>query len=168
MLLDFDEPPTAEFSPCRTWRYLLRRRWAAAPAIGFILLNPSTADETQDDPTIRRCIGYAKAWGFGGLILGNIFAYRSTDPRALRSAADPIGPGNDTWLHQICDEAHERRVVCGWGNHGAFMNRGREVIELMHGWRARPEALVLTNAGQPNHPLYLSASRTPVPLEEIL
>ena len=160
---DFDEPPAAEFSPCRTWRYVLRRRWAAGPTIGFVLLNPSTADETQDDPTIRRCIGFARSWGFAGIVLGNIFAFRATDPKVMREAKDPVGPDNDDALRRICVEA---RVICGWGNHGAFQGRGRCVLELMDDWGARAEALAMTGAGQPNHPLYLSASRAPFPIEQ--
>jgi len=77
----------ARFSPCSTWRYSLTRKWNALPLLGFIGLNPSTADETEDDPTIRRCIGFARDWGFGGIVMLNLFAYRSTDPRQLRELA---------------------------------------------------------------------------------
>ena len=160
-----EELPTAEFSPCRTWRYVLRRQWAAGPKIGFILLNPSTADETLDDPTIRRCIGFAKAWGYGGLVLGNLFGLRSTDPRVLRSVADPVGPGNDDALVEIAREANGRRVICGWGNHGASWGRSIEARRLLAANGARLEALALTGAGEPGHPLYLRADLKPFPLE---
>ena len=155
---------TAEFSPCRTWRYILRRRWSSGPVIGFILLNPSTADETLNDPTIRRCIGFAKAFGYGSLVLGNLFALRSTDPMALRSHDNPIGPGNNEAMLSIVDEAESGRVICGWGNHGNFMRRGLEVRQLLGQWRARPEALSLTRADEPGHPLYLRADARPFPL----
>ncbi|TIX02022.1 MAG: DUF1643 domain-containing protein [Mesorhizobium sp.] len=151
------EPAT--FSPCRTWRYRLERRWAPGPKAAFILLNPSTADETKDDPTIRRCIGFAKAWGFGGLVLGNIFALRSTDPRGLYSHADPVGPGNDEALRGIAREAE--KVVCGWGTHGALNCRGRFALDVMREAGATPLALRVTGAGFPGHPLYISADTLP-------
>ncbi|MER9706091.1 DUF1643 domain-containing protein [Mesorhizobium sp. M0204] len=151
------EPAT--FSPCRTWRYRLERRWAPGPKAAFILLNPSTADETKDDPTIRRCIGFAKAWGFGGLVLGNIFALRSTDPRGLYSHADPVGPGNDAALFAIAREAD--KVICGWGTHGALYRRGDMVrLALLHKG-ATPLALKVTAGGFPGHPLYISADTVP-------
>lgn len=165
LALDTNSPPTAEFSPCRRWRYVLRRRWAGGAVIGFVLLNPSTADELQDDPTIRRCIGFARSWGYSGLVLGNIFAFRSTDPRGLRSASDPIGPANDTHLRAIADEANGE-IVCGWGAHGAFMDRGAEVLRLLADWGARPKALAWTADGHPGHPLYLKADLKPSPCTE--
>jgi hypothetical protein len=129
-----------------------------------VLLNPSTADETLDDPTIRRCVGYAKAWGYGGLVLGNLFALRSTDPRALRSAFDPIGPGNNEAMLAIVNECDHGRVICGWGNHGSFLNRSRDVRGLLPQWGARLEALAVTGSGEPGHPLYLRADLQPVVL----
>lgn len=157
-------PPTAEFSPCRTWRYVLRRTWGEGPRVGFILLNPSTADETNDDPTIRRCIGYAKRWGAGGLVLGNIFALRSTDPAALYSAADPIGPDNDEALLRIAREVSGGRLVLGWGNHGALMARGRAVVADLLAAGIKPLALSITQSGAPGHPLYLRSDLEPFPL----
>lgn len=141
----------------------MRRRWSAGAVVGFVLLNPSTADETLDDPTIRRCIGFAKALGYGGLTLGNLFALRSTDPRALRSDYDPEGPSNDQALLQIATDA-QGNIICGWGNHGAFMNRGREVLRRFRAWGATPTALALTKAGEPAHPLYLRGDLRPFPL----
>lgn len=159
-----DELPGAEFSPCRTWRYILRRRWASGPALSFVLLNPSTADEEINDPTIRRCIAFAKLWGYGGLILGNLFALRSTDPKLLRVVSDPIGPDNDAALRRIVEEAQNRRIICGWGGHGVFMGRGAEVRSLLQSSGARAEALSLTLAGEPGHPLYLPSDQQPFPL----
>src|SRR5271157_168450 len=93
----------ATFSLCRTWRYKLWRRWSAAvPMVTFIGLNPSTADEINDDPTVRRCLGFARRWGFGGMSMLNVFAYRSTNPRALRAATDPVGPRNGAALLATC------------------------------------------------------------------
>lgn len=151
----------ATFSPCRTWRYRLERRWSAGPTAAFILLNPSTADETNDDPTIRRCIGYAKGWGYGGLVLGNIFALRSTDPKGLYSHPDPVGPDNDRVLAEIAREAD--RIVCGWGTHGAFTGRGGAVLRVIREAGATPLALKLTSAGHPGHPLYLRSDLEPRP-----
>lgn len=158
------EKPAAEFSPCRTWRYVLRRSWAPGRALGFILLNPSTADETQNDPTIRRCIGYARAWGYGGIVLGNLFALRSTDPAALYSAPDPIGPENNSWLLAIAREVAGGRIICGWGAHGALNHRGAAVLAMLGRIGADLQALTQTKDGHPGHPLYLSASLQPFAL----
>lgn len=148
---------TAIFSTCRTWRYRLERRWSSGTAAAFILLNPSTADETQDDPTIRRCIRYAKGWGHGGLIVGNLFALRSTDPKALYSSEDPVGPDNDDHLIEIATTA--AIVVCGWGAHGELAGRGVKVRQMLESYR--PTYLKLTKSGMPGHPLYLKANLTP-------
>jgi hypothetical protein len=148
----------AKFSPCRTWRYFLRREWSSASKVAFIMLNPSTADETQDDPTIRRCIGYAKAWGYGGLVVGNIFAFRSTDPRGLLTAADPVGPDNDYWLANI---GLGTDTICAWGTHGKLQERGAKVLKLLRSNGAKPMALKLTTGGQPSHPLYLAGNLRP-------
>lgn len=156
-----DELPTAEFSPCRTYRYKLRRRWGPGHTVAFILLNPSTADETHDDPTIRRCIEFAKAWGAGGLVLGNIFAFRATNPMVMRSFPDPVGPGNDQALSEIVDEASHGRIICGWGTHGAHRDRGHQVLAMLRGRKVKPMALSMTLMGQPGHPLYLRGSTIP-------
>ena len=164
-LLEPDDFVPAEFSPCRTWRYVLRRRWSAAPPIAFILLNPSTADETKDDPTIRRCIGFARSWRAGGLVLGNLFALRSTDPRALRSHPDPVGPGNDSALLAIVDEVgRDGTVICGWGVHGTLMDRGEKVRASLRDWGCTPRALAMTATGEPGHPLYLPGGSEPFAL----
>ncbi|MEI9428700.1 DUF1643 domain-containing protein [Mesorhizobium sp. Cs1299R1N3] len=160
LFTDQDEPAT--FSPCRVWRYRLARRWAKGLSAAFILLNPSTADETNDDPTIRRCIAYAKRWGYGGLVLGNIFALRSTDPKGLYSHADPVGPDNDAALGSIAKEAD--RIVCGWGTHGVFQNRSEAVLRIIREAGAEPLALKLTAAGHPGHPLYLRQDLLPLPM----
>jgi hypothetical protein len=128
---------------------------AEKPTLAFIMLNPSTADETDLDPTCRRCKGFAEDWGYGRLVVGNLFALRSTDPDQLYDHSDPVGPENDDHLQQICDEAD--MVVAAWGTHGDLHDRGREVAAML------PElyALDTTKAGHPNHPLYQPAEQTP-------
>lgn len=115
----------AVFSPCGVYRYRLER--AIAPqlerVVAFVMLNPSTATEHVDDPTIRRCIGFARSWDAGRLVIGNLFALRATDPRVMKAHAEPVGPDNDQHLLAIAREAH--LVVCAWGNHGAHRGRAR-------------------------------------------
>lgn len=150
----------AAFSPCWRYRYALWRIWdEGRPVVLFVCLNPSTADEARDDPTVRRCIGYARAWGFGGLRLVNLFALRATDPAALRRADDPAGPENDRWIARMAEGA--RLVVLAWGNEGR--GRGPAVRALL----PDPHGLRLTRSGQPAHPLYLPASLVPVPVASL-
>ena len=146
----------ATFSRDRVHRYLLWRVWdASRPLLAWVLLNPSTADETREDPTIRRCIRFAMDWGYGGVETTNIFALRSTDPAALRTARDPIGPGNDTALRDLAER--HATVVAAWGNHGAWLDRSTRVRELLR--RAKTRCLGLTSLAQPRHPLYVRASQ---------
>ncbi len=149
----------AIFSPCRTWRYVLWRVWDdTLPKVAFIGLNPSTADETQDDPTIRRCIGYARAWGYGGIRMLNLFAFRATDPKDLKAAPEPIGPENNWRLILWCESAQLR--VAAWGAHGAYKSRGAEVRSML--WKLNLHHLGLTKDGNPKHPLYLRADLKPI------
>ena len=151
----------ANFSPCRTWRYKLSRRWSpAGPMIAFVGLNPSTADEVNDDPTVRRCIGFARRWGFGGMYMLNVFAYRSTNPRELRTAADPVGPRNDGTLTKICRLCD--MVVACWGVWGWLFDRDQAVVELLGGIPIH--SLGITSDGHPKHPLYLRSTTVPVQL----
>ncbi len=124
----------AIFSPCRRYRYLLMRRvsFLAETTCLFIMLNPSTADETQDDPTIRRCMGFARRWGFGVLVVANIFAWRATDPQELHDLGFPhastttitaVGPENDLFICTAAVEAD--KIICAWGNHGLLYDRVR-------------------------------------------
>lgn len=151
---------TATFDETGAYRYRLRREWdASKPALGFLMLNPSTADHTKEDPTVRRCIGFAKAWGYGALEVVNIFALRSTDPRGLRDVDDPIGPENDAAILECRCEVD--MMIAAWGNHGEYMGRGLRVLEILRA--AGPlHCLSLTGAGQPGHPLYLRADSTPM------
>ena len=148
----------AWFSPCGTYRYGLRRVWGPYKETGwlcaFVMLNPSTADENVDDPTIRRCIGFAKAWGFSGLHVANLFALRSTDPKALRKHRDPVGPANDSMIRGLASDCDD--VICAWGAHGKLNGRAERVLTLLRGMRV--SHLGLTKAGQPRHPLYLPKS----------
>ncbi|MDW9823680.1 DUF1643 domain-containing protein [Sinorhizobium meliloti] len=145
-------------SECGAYRYRLERQWdGEKPNVAFLMLNPSTADASQDDPTIRRCIGFARYWGFGGLIVGNLFALRSTAPKALYDHPDPIGPDNDQHILAIAKSA--RKIVCAWGTHGALHDRGRQVAERLEFLDL--VALKVTADGQPGHPLYLAADIQP-------
>lgn len=128
----------------------------------FIGLNPSTADEVNDDPTVRRCIGYARAWGYGGLIMTNVFAFRATDPNDMKAAPDPVGPNNDRWLIECARTAG--LVVAAWGNDGAFQGRGRQVVEMMRQAGVQLMCLRTTQGGAPGHPLYLPGKLRPIPL----
>lgn len=126
----------------------------------FIGLNPSTADEVKNDPTVTRCINYAKRWGYGGMIMSNIFAYRATDPKVMKAAQGPVGPDNDRWLLKLAKGAD--LIVAVWGNHGQFMGRGEAVMKLFNGRELH--CLSLNKTGHPKHPLYCSSSLKPVPI----
>ena len=146
--------------PAATHRYYLRRTWdRTTPPVAFVMLNPSTADERENDPTITRAIGFARAMGAGGLVVLNLFALRSTDPLGLRAVADPVGPENDRVLSE--ETRGVAAVVFAWGTHGEYMNRARTVIDLLKD--RNPQCLHLTKQGHPGHPLYLSANRVPLP-----
>jgi len=146
----------AALSPCGRYRYMLTRRLGhRRGAATFILLNPSTADAECDDPTIRRCLGFARRWGCGRLFVLNLFALRTTDPAELRRAADPVGPDNVRWIGRILRRARRGRVVCGWGVHGAHLDQDRTVMRMLTALRVRPLAFGLTKQGHPRHPLYL-------------
>ncbi|MEX0803603.1 MAG: DUF1643 domain-containing protein [Candidatus Binatia bacterium] len=144
---------TAHFSSCSTYRYNLTRTWdSTLPKILFVGLNPSTADDKSDDPTVRRCIGFAEKWGYGGLVLVNLFAYRATDPAELAKVEDPVGPDNDGWIAR--QRTRVDCVVSAWGNHGNFMSRDRIVLDCL----GKVQCLGITKTGCPRHPLYLSAT----------
>ncbi len=155
---------SAVISPCGKYRYSLGREFGMTGegAVCFVMLNPSTADAEQDDPTIRRCIGYAKRFGAERLIVVNLFAFRSTDPDALygmsRDAA--IGPENDAYILDAWQRS--KIVICAWGNHGSLFGRAEEVLRL-GGSVSTPMALKINaKSGQPAHPLYLKGDAQPV------
>lgn len=150
----------ADFSPCRTWRYILGRAWDAdLPRLLFILLNPSTADELHDDPTNRRGIGFARRWGYGSVVFVNLFAYRSPHPRIMKASRSPIGPWNDDCILAEAEEAD--KIVCGWGTHGAHRRRHQHVVKLLKDFDLY--CLGTTKQGYPKHPLYLPNDQNLMP-----
>lgn len=161
-MMDLLTDSGATFSPCRTWRYDLWRRWSDGPIILWLMLNPSTADETENDPTVERCERRSIAIGAGGYRVCNIFALRSTDPKALYEAADPVGPDNDRTILTRANEAD--RVICGWGNHGRYRGRGRQILTTLMENGIDPHCLRLTGAGEPGHPLYIGYDVHPKPI----
>lgn len=152
----------ATFSRCRAYRYSLWRIWnAARRPLCFVMLNPSTADEIQNDPTVERCEQRARRMGFGGLLVANIFALRSTDPAALYGHADPVGPRNDIAILRAAERAE--LVVCAWGRHGNLGGRGHAVLHRLNSV-CNPHVLRMNADGTPAHPLYLSYACAPRPL----
>lgn len=151
----------AIFSPDRVYRYVLTREWDHAlqklPVVG---LNPSTATAEEDDPTIRRCIGFAKGWGYGGLVMLNLFAFRATDPKAmiahLDAGGDIVGPVNDAALAQYMTAGRE--ILCAWGAHGMIEGRSPIVAKRFEWYGARCVCLGRTKGGEPRHPLYIAAA----------
>jgi len=153
----------ALFSECRRWRYLLWRRWdAARPVANFLMLNPSTADEWKLDPSCTRARLYAERWGYGALIVTNIFGWRATDPEEMKAVRDPVGRGNDRAILRAARESEI--VVCAWGNHGAHLGRSDAVRKLLAKARIDARVLRMNAGGEPAHPLYLPARLKPVRL----
>ncbi len=170
-----------EISPCGTYRYALWRTWqdedglfeqqvveageSVARTILFLMLNPSDADGSINDPTMRRCIGFAKSWGFGRLSAGNLYAFRSPSPAVMRAAADPVGPENDAWLKRLAEEAEV--ILCAWGAH-ADEQRVFDVVSFLPREKLHTFTTLdgsgpwMTKGGavqpQPRHPLYIPAS----------
>lgn len=148
----------AVFSKCRRYRYALGRAWdPALPQIAFIGLNPSTADETTNDPTIRRCIQFAKSWEFGSLVMLNLFAFCSTSPKILQNhSIDLIGPRNNLFLERHTSQA--KLTIFVWGTLGGIQGRDKCVIKMV------PNAycLGMTKNGHPKHPLYLRSTTAPI------
>ena len=146
----------ARFSRCRQYRYTLERSWdSGSGTVLFIGLNPSTADHRQDDPTIRRCVQFARDWGFQSLIVANLFAFRATYPEDLKRAEDPVGRFNNKWIRHSYKQA-ELCIAC-WGNHGEHQGRAQQLC------RQLPELhyLKMNRSQQPAHPLYLRATTLP-------
>lgn len=134
-------------------------------SVVFIMLNPSTATETENDPTIRRCIRFARDWGYGHLYVNNIFAMRATRPHNLHTAAEnPVGQGNDAIILLTAQTAD--LVVCAWGAHGKLYNRGEQVIKMLQDNDVPLHCLGTTKDGQPRHPLYVAATTQPQPFRE--
>lgn len=154
----------AHFSDCLRYRYRLWRIWELSkPMQMWLMLNPSTADHVDNDPTVERCQRRAKACGFGGVMVGNIFALRSTDPRGIKGVADPIGPYNDQHLRLMAELCRKQggQIICGWGTHGAYLDRGRQVATALRDAGHTLYALRVTKAGMPGHPLYVAYKLQP-------
>lgn len=157
-----DAPSTAVYSDCERYRYSLTRVWdpAGSKAL-FVMLNPSTATEVQNDPTVERCERRARTLGFGAFRVTNIFAWRDTDPRKMRAAQDPVGPENDRAILEGADWADQ--IVAAWGTHGAHLDRGPNVEQLLRETGLPLFHLGLTKDGHPKHPLYIGYSQQPAP-----
>jgi hypothetical protein len=150
----------AVYSDCEKYRYSLTRVWETAGKKAlFIMLNPSTATEIQNDPTVERCERRARTLGFGAFCVTNIFAWRDTDPKKMRAATDPVGPENDTTILESCSWADS--VICAWGTHGAHRDRGPYVERLLRDNVSQLFHLGLTKHGHPKHPLYIAYSQQP-------
>lgn len=143
----------ADISGCGKYRYRLWRRWnSSQPSCVFIMLNPSTADYELDDPTIRRCVGFAWRENCGGIQVVNLFAFRATDPAQLRDYSDPIGRRNDEHIDTVTNTAMGP-IILAWGTHGALRNRDIAVLERLKNLPLK--CLGMTKGGNPKHPLYL-------------
>lgn len=163
-----DDYGDAVLSDDGVYRYELRRVWdPTAPGCGWVLLNPSTADAHQDDPTIRRCARLARAWGYGGILVVNLYALRTTDPRWLRGHPDPVGPHNDHHIRIMATVSTS--VICAWGTHPLAAHRAPHVQALLH--QAAPHLRLhcvgRASNGAPRHPLYAPTTATPVPLRAV-
>jgi len=154
--MPFEGSSGAVFSSDRRYRFALWRTWDTGNGtVAFIGLNPSAADEHVNDPTIRRCIGFARSWGYRGLLVGNLFALCATRPEQLKAGGNPVGTGNDLWLERLA-QASVRLLVC-WGTHGAFMDRDRAFCAN----REDLYCLRRNRDGSPAHPLYIRKDQRP-------
>lgn len=152
---------TATFSECGRYRYLLGRNWGTEAPMLFIMLNPSTADADEPDPTIRKCVGFAKKHGCGGIVVVNLYAWKSTDPAGLKKAADPVGPDNDKHICAMLHVADWDKVVVAWGANARDESRIDSILKLIRLHGKKPLCFGKTNGGQPLHPLML-AYETPL------
>ena len=149
----------AKLSDCRKYRYALWRTWDdSKPYVMIVGLNPSTADETKDDPTLTRCIKFAKYWGYGGLCMANLFAFRATEPSDMMASSDPVGLENDSWLSKLSKDAGI--VVAAWGNDGSHLGRSSAIKAML----PNLHYIKMNKSGEPAHPLYLRSSLVPTPM----
>ena len=155
----FSPTGNATISKCGLYRYDLERPWDdSLPVLVFCMLNPSKADDHKNDPTVVRCIGFAKANGYGGIVIVNMFAFRSTDPKQLVKAADPVGPYNDDTIRRVMSVCMD--ICFAWGAHGdRYPDRVREVQRIVEEGSARIWCLGVTVTGQPCHPVRLPKDR---------
>ena len=142
------------------YRYSLWRIWDEnLPQVTFIMLNPSTADDKENDPTLRRCINFAVSWGFGSLEVVNLFALRSTNPNLLTSTINPVGKKNNKYILAAIERSE--KVILAWGTKGVLYNRDKEVVKLLKKKGIPLYVLELTKDGHPRHPLYVKGSELP-------
>ena len=156
----------AEISPCGDYRYWLLRVWdRSLRTLPIVMLNPSTADASKDDPTIRRCISFAKREGFGGIRVVNLFAYRATSPDDMKAAADPYGPEGNAVLGEIFMVAGmtDTPVLAAWGANGDHLRRAERIKLSAKHWGARLVCFGTTKDGHPRHPLYVAGDQPLVP-----
>lgn len=154
----------AQLSACRLYRYLLWRIWdPSKPILTYLMLNPSTADEVENDPTITRCQKRAQLLGMGGMRVANLFAWRSPYPEDLASQDDPVGPENDRAILQACQDSPY--VICGWGKNGSLRNRDRHVVAMLKQANVDVRALRVNSDGSPGHPLYIGYEVLPTLFE---
>ena len=159
--MNFRSRTDAKFTPCRKYRYVLYRIWdKTKPLVMFIGLNPSKADETKDDPTINRCLNFAKSWGYGGIYVTNLFAYRTNIPKIMKDYDKPIGEDNDKWINIISKSAS--LIIAAWGNDGVYLNRARVIEESI----SNLKCIKKNKSGEPSHPLYLKSSLKPIPFKQ--
>lgn len=161
---------SAIISACGKYRYLLSRSWAEGPRLLFIMLNPSTADATVDDPTIRLCCGWAKLLGFPGVDVVNLFAWRATNPKELlvqlKAGQNIVGPKNDNGLYSTARQAP--MVICAWGNGGSLRGRAADVLSMLRQASIPVHCLKLSKSGQPVHPLYQPYTLVPQLINEVI
>jgi hypothetical protein len=149
--------PAAAFSPDRVYRYALWRTWDdTKPKVMFVGLNPSTADETNNDNTVNACVRHATNWGYGGFVIGNLFAFCDTDQKFIWQVPNPIGPENDAWLKRLAKQSD--KIIAAWSNDGWRDKRGEIVCKMF------PEIYCLrrNKSGEPHHPLYIKTPSQPV------
>lgn len=147
----------AVFSKDRIHRYALIREWdLKKPSLMIVSLNPSTADEKRNDPTIQRCIGFARKWGFGKLFVTNLFSFRATSPKDLFNSKNPVRDKNDYWIRKLSKKAD--KTVLAYGNHGKFKNRHEEILKIIK----NPYCIKKSKMGMPMHPLYLKYIKKPI------
>jgi hypothetical protein len=170
LLVEYDTPTltgetaSATFSTDLKYRYALTRTWMPGwPRVLFVMLNPSTADAFTNDPTIRRCMAFARSWQAGGITVVNLFALRSPDPRALRASADPVGPHNDAVIRNIAATETPGLTIAAWGAYEHLNGRDETVTGLLSARDGQVHALGTTKHGHPRHPLYLPKTAKAAP-----
>jgi hypothetical protein len=140
----------ANISIDKKYRYSLYRIWNdELPIVAFICLNPSIADDKIDDPTINRCIEFAKSWGYGGFYMLNLFAFRATNPSELTKVNDPIGMDNQNVILETITKVD--KVICAWGNEGILLNQNKKILSIIE----NPYCIKINSSGEPSHPLFL-------------